>query len=328
MRKFNLCGKEGPSGFLAFAKLIVKNEDGTIEEIYEGEYNPPAYRKVYDVGQQQKIDYCNKLLADANHSLLTEDEISFLLNPFTGKHTEADSPDELQKLSGFIVEKEITVFDDLHHEQKEAVPTVHKEPFVAETAEETIARSALQEMIDLRDSYEYDDKALIDPILAESIKTQEALIEEKFNYRKFEVTRGWQGRVRILQDNKEISVIDTQIANGYDWERFAKIYLVNTELEKLGQPKMTQKDIDWLCRNPLNEEELAKETPEYLQRLAGFSVKKAYKLIVDANESTEDNSEDDDVDLEGRLIGLETELAGLKAEFEVIISSEDSLQGE
>ena len=91
---------------------------------------------------------------------------------------------------------------------------------------------------------------------------------------------------------------------------------------------MTQKDIDWLCRNPLNEEELAKETPEYLQRLAGFSVKKAYKLIVDANESTEDNSEDDDVDLEGRLIGLETELAGLKAEFEVIISSEDSLQGE
>ena len=105
MRKINLNIRNSYE-----ARLIIKNEDGTTTGIYDDNFTLPDRKIVYSSFEQQQIDYVNKQLTGNLHETLTNEEIAFLLNPLSGKHTEADNIDELQKLSGFVVQKEITKF--------------------------------------------------------------------------------------------------------------------------------------------------------------------------------------------------------------------------
>lgn len=87
--------------------LIVKDQDGAlIANIKAGSVTP--YKKSnYTPEELHKIEMCNQVLKEKNMSEMTEEEIKYMLTPVLNK-TDNLTVDEVQKLSGFTVEKKIT----------------------------------------------------------------------------------------------------------------------------------------------------------------------------------------------------------------------------
>jgi len=292
MRKINLNIRNSSE-----SRIIIKNEDGTTTEIYDDNFTLPDRKIVYSAFEQQQIDYVNKQLTGNLHETLTNGEIVFLLNPLSGKHTEADTIDELQKLSGFVVHKEITMFDDLNSSHKTSEPPVEKsldrdERFI-ETAEETVALDSLQLLIDTRDALLSGDlthdQDTIDTF-NEKIDTMQQYIDAEYaSYRKFAISTGWINSTsyRITQDYAELAIIDTTTPFRYGWAHFAKIHLINSELVKLDQPLMTEKEINYLIA--IKKTSPAMPSAEEIQRLAGFKVEKHITVLTNEFNRVMDN---------------------------------------
>ena len=94
--------------------IRMREEDGTIVELlnegfHSGKYTPE---------QRAKIDQVNALLTAKDHPPLTEEECDWMLVPTSHKTQTTDpAEDELQRLAGFKVEKKITYFADVPHEE-------------------------------------------------------------------------------------------------------------------------------------------------------------------------------------------------------------------
>lgn len=272
MRKINLTFKY-TNDFKEEAYIMVMNEDGIANEIYDGDFNWPDSKIAYSVHEQQQIDYVNQKLTENLHETLTNAEIVLLLNPLTDKRSEA-SPTELQKLAGYVVQKKIITFNDLDGSRNPF--ELSTEPVTVEPTEEACARTSLQLLIDTRDdilSHCPNDQYLIDS-WNQKIDAMLEYIDEEYvaSYRKFEINECTNSKIIISQDNKELTQLDTNITPaGYGWENFAKIYIVNAELLKLEQASLSRKEIKYLTRQGTPD---VKESAEHMQRLAGFSVEK------------------------------------------------------
>lgn len=98
--------------------LTVKNEDGTIDHL------PITIKESkYSEVDQKNLDKFDSVLAENNKPLMTDEEKDYWVKHLGSKSyfnvDKEPTPDELQKLSGFILEKKITKFPADRPEFKE-----------------------------------------------------------------------------------------------------------------------------------------------------------------------------------------------------------------
>ena len=111
MRKIQRAIKIDSVSFAPIAIVTMKTPEGETKILFEGELTPtvdPTYLgDVFKQEDYELITQVNKVLADNNESPLTLNEARYL----TGNLPQFKDPEtleDLQKLSGFIVEKKIT----------------------------------------------------------------------------------------------------------------------------------------------------------------------------------------------------------------------------
>ena len=97
--------------------IRMREEDGTVVELYRDTFNSTIDGK-YTPEQRAKIDQTNALLLAKGYLPLTDEEADWMLVPTSHKTQTTDpAEDELQRLAGFKVEKKITYFADVQHEE-------------------------------------------------------------------------------------------------------------------------------------------------------------------------------------------------------------------
>lgn len=111
MRKIIYNKHVDPTTFLPTMQIILKDKDGNITTLC----NEPMewVQSKYSPEELKKINLCNEHLAKNGHELMTDEEISYMLDP-TGISKLADTvktKEDLQKLAGFKVEKTIVYID-------------------------------------------------------------------------------------------------------------------------------------------------------------------------------------------------------------------------
>lgn len=99
MKRFNESYTDIP------VELYIKNEDGSKQKI---DYDSEHVNHKYTLEQFNTINEVNAVLIKHNLPKLTEEEADFMLQIAPTPRDE-----EIQRLAGFKVKKEITYFDDL-----------------------------------------------------------------------------------------------------------------------------------------------------------------------------------------------------------------------
>lgn len=113
MRKIIYNKHVNPTTFMPTMQILLKDVDGNIVTLCD---EPLVYKPAetkYSPEELQKINICNEYLAKNGHELMTEEEISYMLDP-TGLSKVDDTVktiEDLQKLAGFKVEKTIVYLD-------------------------------------------------------------------------------------------------------------------------------------------------------------------------------------------------------------------------
>lgn len=106
-----------PSTFEPVTVIKMRDEDGTVIVLLKENFNSLVDGK-YTPEQRAKIDQTNALLLAKGHRPLTEEECDWMLVPSSHRtQTEDPAEEELQRLAGFKVEKKITYFADVPHEE-------------------------------------------------------------------------------------------------------------------------------------------------------------------------------------------------------------------
>jgi hypothetical protein len=108
--------------FSPMIMIRMLEEDGTITELAKIDpFNKQTkLPSKYTLEDWRKIEQCNKLLVDRGLSEMTEEENDWMIDP-TGlrwKPLIDTKPEDLERLSGFVVEKTIKYFDDLKETSK------------------------------------------------------------------------------------------------------------------------------------------------------------------------------------------------------------------
>jgi len=101
MRKINIITSIDPKSYAPYMLLRIKDGDDRLE--FKEEVQLPASK--YTSAEIRRIDACNMLLLKNGQSAMKDDETEFFIHPIVAKQP---SPEDLQKLSGFSVEKKIT----------------------------------------------------------------------------------------------------------------------------------------------------------------------------------------------------------------------------
>lgn len=100
MRKIKLAITHDDNTFQPIRNCYVKDGDNTET------YSAPVPLEHFLKAELLTIFYCNQLLVDNNQPKMTAEEEEFLIHPMGQAKT--PTPEELQELSGFKVEKKIT----------------------------------------------------------------------------------------------------------------------------------------------------------------------------------------------------------------------------
>ena len=114
MRKIIYNKHINPTTFKPIMQIILKDVDGNIITLCDEPFKlflEPEPK--YSPEELEKINICNEYLAKNGHELMTEEEISYMLDP-TGLSKLDDAVgtiEDLQKLAGFKVEKTIVYLD-------------------------------------------------------------------------------------------------------------------------------------------------------------------------------------------------------------------------
>lgn len=116
MRKILYTIGTDDDSFAPFLLIKMRDEDGTVTELFKEEFVIKDTK--YTAEQQAKINQVNSLLSMNGSQPLTEEECDWMLDPNSFKaYMDAEiEEDKLQRLAGFKVEKKITYFDDVAHE--------------------------------------------------------------------------------------------------------------------------------------------------------------------------------------------------------------------
>lgn len=103
--------------FVPYVVIKMRDEDGVVTELFKEDVTVDHNNK-YTPEQQAKINQVNGLLSMNGEHPMTEEECDWMLDPNAYKaYMEEKLEDEqLQRLAGFKVEKKITYFNDVAHE--------------------------------------------------------------------------------------------------------------------------------------------------------------------------------------------------------------------
>ena len=113
MRKIIYNKHVNSTTFMPTMQILLKDVDGNITTLCD---EPLVFKPVetkYSPEELVKINICNEQLEKNGHELMTEEEISYMLDP-TGLSKLKDTVEtieDLQKLAGFKVEKTIVYLD-------------------------------------------------------------------------------------------------------------------------------------------------------------------------------------------------------------------------
>ena len=114
MRKIIYNKHVNPTTFMPIMQIFLKDVDGNIITLCDEPLKPMAAKESkYSPEELVKINICNEYLAKNGHELMSEEEISYMLDP-TGLSKVDDTVktiEDLQKLAGFKVEKTIVYLD-------------------------------------------------------------------------------------------------------------------------------------------------------------------------------------------------------------------------
>ena len=117
MRKVTYTIEFNNETFVPYLVIKMLGENGKITELFREEITAQLNSK-YTPEQQAKINQVNNVMIATGNGVLTEEECDWMLDPNSFKaYMEEDLEEEkLQRLAGFKVEKKITYFDDVAHE--------------------------------------------------------------------------------------------------------------------------------------------------------------------------------------------------------------------
>lgn len=119
MRKIICHTVMNPKSFQPETKVLQQTDGGEVITLFHAatEAAPKNKLSKYTLAEQNRIRFCNKVLADKGQDELTEEEIEFMLDPGYGQKRisaldkEMEDPEVLQRLAGFKVEKTIKLID-------------------------------------------------------------------------------------------------------------------------------------------------------------------------------------------------------------------------